>query len=261
MDLHLNGRTAVVTGGSKGIGLAAAKEFAAEGCALHLVARSRENLDAARSDILADHTVEVMIHPLDLGQSESVAELLAACGDADVLVNNAGAIPGGDVDAVDEARWREAWDLKVFGYINITRAFYAHMRERGHGVIVNVVGLAGEKPDVNYVAGTAGNASLMAFTRAVGSTSLEHGVRILAVNPGAVETERIITLFRTKAEAEFGDPDRWQKYLGNLPMGRAARPAEVADLVVFLASDRASYMSGTVVSIDGGHAARGGSFS
>jgi NAD(P)-dependent dehydrogenase (short-subunit alcohol dehydrogenase family) len=157
---------------------------------------------------------------------------------------------------IDEARWRAAWDLKVFGYINLTREFLALMAKRGRGVIVNVVGLAGEKMDAGYVAGSAGNAALIAFTKAVGSTSLDKGVRVLGCNPGPVETDRIITLMKTRAEREFGDAARWQEYLKRLPLGRAAKAEEVADLVTFLASDRAAYISGTVTNIDGGLGAR-----
>jgi len=256
MDLGLQGKTALVTGASKGIGLAVARLLAEEGCNLHLVSRTEAALQDARSSIAGRHNVAVTVHPLDLSQSSAVDRLAAECADIDILVNNAGAIPGGTLDQVDEKRWREAWDLKVFGYINMTRAFLGRMSGRGHGVIVNVVGLAGEKFDAGYVAGSAGNASLMAFTRAVGSTSLDKGVRVVAVNPGPVETDRIVTLMKTRAEREFGDAGRWQEYLKKLPLGRAAKAEEVADLVVFLASDRASYISGTVTNIDGGLGAR-----
>jgi len=256
MDLNLHGKTALVTGASKGIGLAVAKALAAEGCNLHLAARGKETLEAAREAIRKRHQVAVALHPLDLSRSESVGQLAESCRDVDILVNNAGAIPGGTIDMIDEARWREAWDLKVFGYINLTREFLALMGKRRRGVIVNVVGLAGEKMDAGYVAGSAGNAALIAFTKAVGSTSLDNGVRVLGCNPGPVETDRIVTLMKTRAEREFGDASRWQEYLKKLPLGRAAKAEEVADLVAFLASDRAAYISGTVTNIDGGLGAR-----
>ncbi len=258
MEFELKGKTVLITGGSKGIGLAAAEGFAAEGCHVHLVARTATVLETAKQQLHAAHGAEVAVHPLDLSQPGAAETLAQACPDMDILVNNAGAIPGGDLDAIGEGRWREAWDLKVFGYINMTREYYRRMRERGGGVIVNVIGLAGERPDAGYVAGSAGNASLMAFTKAVGGASIDHGVRIVAVNPGLVETDRAVTLLRTRAEKEFGDAERWQEYYKTLPLGRAAHAREVGDLVVFLASARAAYISGTVVTIDAGASLRRG---
>lgn len=256
MDLGLKGKAVLITGGSKGIGLAVAEAFAAEGCTLYLTSRTQADLQAAKARIIAANDVQVSIHPLDLSKSESVGALAAACPAVDILINNAGAIPGGDLDVIDEARWRQAWDLKVFGYVNLTREYYRRMRERGGGVILNVIGLAGERMDANYIAGSTGNASLMAFTRAAGSTSIDAGVRILGVNPGAVETGRIETLWKTRAQKEFGNEARWREYAASLPLKRAATPQEVADVVVFLASPRASYVSGTILGIDGGFAAR-----
>ena len=256
MELGLDGKTVLVTGGSKGIGQAVAAGFAAEGCRLHLAARTEADLEAVAEQLRADHGAEVAVHPIDLSQGANVEKLASACAEADILVNNAGAIPPGDIASIDEARWREAWDLKVFGYINMTRAFYKSMRERGGGVILNVIGLAGEKPSFGYAAGATGNASLMAFTRAIGGASLEDGLRVLAVNPGAVQTERIVTLFRDMAEKQLGDAERYPEFFEKLPLGRAATPEEVANVVVFLASDRASYLSGIVVPIDGGFASR-----
>ena len=257
MDLELEGKTALVTGASKGIGLAVAEVLAAEGCALHLAARTADSLKAACARIEAAHDVRATAHPIDLSRTGSAQALAAACPDVDILVNNAGAIPGGDLDAIDEARWREAWELKVFGYINLTREYYRRMRERGGGVIVNVIGLAGERMDANYVAGSAGNASLMAFTRATGSVSIDQGVRILGLNPGSIETGRLIALFKARAQRLFGDAARWRELYEPLPLKRPGTVREIADVVAFLASPRASYMSGTIVTVDGGAAARG----
>ncbi len=252
MDLGLAGRTALVTGASKGIGRAIAEGLATEGVHLHLAARTRADLDVTADAIRAQWNVNVTVHPADLSDGDTCRRLAASVGDLDILMNNAGAIPGGDILAIDEARWREAWDLKVYGYINLARAVYPAMKARGGGVIINIIGLGGETMDGGYIAGAAGNASLMAFSRALGSKSFDDKVRVVGINPGMVATGRMRTLFETRAEREFGDRSRWQEYLKHLPQGRAAEPREIADAAVFLASDRASYLSGTVLSIDGG---------
>jgi NAD(P)-dependent dehydrogenase (short-subunit alcohol dehydrogenase family) len=260
MQLGLEKRAAVVTGASKGIGLAVARGLAAEGCSIHLVARDAGMLDKAAAGIRGDFGVSATAHALDLSRSDSIEALMAAIETPDILINNAGAIPGGDLQAIDEARWRAAWDLKVFGYINLSRAFYAAMRKRRRGVIINVTGLAADRLDAGYIAGSTGNAGLNAFTRTLGSYSLEDGIRVLAVSPGAVETDRIVALMRSRAADRLGDPERWREFLKGLPLGRPATVEEVANVVVFAASDRASYVSGVVITVDGGHNARGGSF-
>ncbi len=261
MELGLAGRKAIVTGASKGIGYGVAEALAGEGCSVHIVSRDASMLGDAAERISSATGASVSAHPMDLSQSGSAESILAAVGAPDILVNNAGAIPGGDLQTIDEARWREAWDLKVFGYINMARQAYAAMKSKNGGVICNVTGLAADRTDFSYIAGTAGNASLNAFTKALGSYSLEDGIRVFAVSPGPVETERLVTLMKTRAKAETGSEDNWQSYLGGMPLGRAARVAEVADVVTFLVSDRASYISGTVLNVDGGHGSRGGSFS
>lgn len=260
MQLGLKNRSATITGASKGIGLAVARALAGEGCSVHLVARDQAALEKAAVGIRADFQVSAKVSALDLSRSENIAILLAATGAPDILINNAGAIPGGDLQTVDEARWRTAWDLKVFGYINMSRAYYAAMQKRGHGVIINVTGLAADRLDSGYIAGSTGNAGLNAFTRTLGSYSLEHGIRVLAVSPGAVETERLVTLMRNRAADKLGDAEKWREFVKGLPMGRPATVEEVANVVVFAASDCASYMSGIVITVDGGHNARGGAF-
>lgn len=256
MDLELRGKSALVTGASKGIGLAIARVLATEGCALHLVARSADDLARARDVIAGETGVAVSCHALDLARSDAVEALAGACAGIDILVNNAGAIPAGRLLGVDAVRWRAAWDLKVYGYIDLTRAIYRGMRERRCGVIVNVIGLAGERMKSDYIAGSTGNAALMAFTRALGAESVDSGVRVVGVNPGQIETERLRSTLERRAAKEFGDSSRWHEFVRNPPMGRLGQPREVADVVAFLASARASYVSGTVVTVDAGRAAR-----
>jgi len=261
MDLGLQGKTAVITGGSKGIGFGVAVSLAREGCEVHIASRNGALLETAAANIKQQTGRDAKVHAIDLSQSGSAEALLGAAGTPDILVNNAGAIPGGNLQMIDEATWRTAWDLKVFGYINLCRSAYARMKERGHGVIANVTGLAADRTDFSYIAGTAGNASLNAFTKALGSYSLEDGIRVVAVSPGPVETERLVTLMKTRAKAETGSEEGWREYLKGMPLGRAASVEEVANVVTFLVSDRASYVSGAVLNVDGGHGVRGGSFS
>ena len=188
--------------------------------------------------------------------------LATACGDVDILVNNAGAIPSGSLMEIDDATWRHAWELKVFGFINLTRELYRRMGERRAGVIVNVIGVAGERPRSGYIAGTSGNAALMAFTRALGAESVDRGVRVVGVNPGGIRTERAIDHYKEMAARELGDAARWPEIQAKLAASRPARrtgnPEQVADLVAFLASARASHISGTIVTIDNGNSVRSG---
>ncbi|HEY4343364.1 MAG TPA: SDR family oxidoreductase [Parvibaculum sp.] len=258
MDLHLRGKRALVTGASKGIGAAAAEALAEEGCHLHLAARSEKDLENLAGHLHKVHAVEVTIHPVDLRQSADIERLATETSDIDILINNAGDIPGGSLDKIDEATWRHAWDLKVFGYINLTRLVYAGMKARGHGVIINDIGAAGERFDFNYIAGSAGNAALMAFTRALGGRSLDDNIRVVGINPGPVETGRIVSLMKRAALTRFNDENKYPEMMKSFPLGRPAKPREIADLMAFLASDRAGYTSGVIYTVDGGISARNG---
>jgi NAD(P)-dependent dehydrogenase (short-subunit alcohol dehydrogenase family) len=258
MELDLRGRRVLVTGGSKGIGLACAAAFAAEGCDVVLAARDAAALEAAAADLRARHQVGVATHAADLAAAAARERLAEAHPEVDVLVNNAGAIPGGSLAEIPIARWEEAWRLKVLGYVHLTQLHLARMEARGAGVVLNVIGMAGRVPRADYVCGAAGNAALIAFTQAVGARSVDRGVRVLGINPAATRTDRIVTLARSRARTRFGDEARWEETLHGLPLGRPAEPREIADLAVFLASPRAGYLSGTVVDVDAGGMFRGG---
>lgn len=256
MNLGLAGRWVLVTGASQGIGEGVAKVFAEEGCNLHLTARNAENLKRVQADIRKAHNVNAVLHPMDLTVPGAAERLAAAVGDVDILINNAGMIPGGNLQSVEEKAWRDGWELKVFGYINLTRLIYARMKARGRGVIINDIGNAGERYDADYIAGTAGNASLMAFTRALGGRSLDDGIRVVGINPGPVDTDRIYKLLKKRAVDWFGDESRWPELQARYPLGRPAKVREIADLMAFLASDRSGYTSGAIFTVDGGITSR-----
>ncbi|HYZ62282.1 MAG TPA: short-chain dehydrogenase/reductase [Acetobacteraceae bacterium] len=251
MDLHLAGKRALITGGSKGIGRASAGVLAEEGTDLVLVARDRAGLEEAAAAIRAKRQVRVEVIPADLSRQAEVERVAEAAGPVDILVNNAGAIPPGNLLTVDDATLRAAWDLKVFGFISLTRALYPTLRER-RGVIVNVIGAAGETFDPGYIAGVAGNAALMAFTRGLGRGGHKDGIRVVAINPGPVATQRMERLLRHRAETELGDAGRWRDLCASMPYGRPAEPEEIGAAVAFLASPRSAYTNGTVLTINGG---------
>jgi 3-oxoacyl-[acyl-carrier protein] reductase len=256
MDLKLTGRTALVTGASKGIGLAIAQWFSKEGVNLRLVARSGDVLEREAQAIRTSSQVNVQTRAADLSDPTTRRAVFEAFPDIDILINNAGAVPGGAIEDVSEAAWRAGWDLKIFGYVDMTRLYLERMKARKRGVIINIIGAGGERLTYGYIAGSAGNASLMAFTRAIGGTSPNFGVRVLGINPGPVETERVEYLARQRA-AKAGDESKWRESFGKMPFGRPATTDEVAASAVFLASDLCGYTSGTIVTIDGGMTHRG----
>jgi 3-oxoacyl-[acyl-carrier protein] reductase len=250
MDLGLRGRQVLITGGSQGIGYAVAQGFLAEGCRVVIAARDQAKLDQAVSQL--SRAGDIQAYSVDLAQPGAAEALAAAYPETDILVNNAGAIPVGDIFEVDETRWRAAWDLKVFGYVNLTRAMYARMRGRPPKAIVNVVGTGADKPQWRYACGTPANIALLGLTKVLGGRSIDDGIRVVAVSPGAVETERWRAIHMRRAQEKFGDAARWREVLLDQPLNRAAHIEEVANVVVFLASERASWVCGETVNVDGG---------
>ena len=251
MQLDLAGLNAVVTGASKGIGYSTALTLSREGARVTLVARNADTLAEAAAQIAEETGTTPDTIAVDLATSVGVEQLAAQSGPLDILVNNAGAIPPGDLQAIDEKTWRMGWDLKVFGYINLTRALAPRIADR-NGVIVNVIGAGAESLSPDYICGAVGNAALVAFTRAYAKQFRAMGGRIVGLNPGPVATERMQFFLKARAADEFGDEGRAAEVTASLPYARPASPQEIANAVAFLASSRSAYTNGTVLSIHGG---------
>jgi NAD(P)-dependent dehydrogenase (short-subunit alcohol dehydrogenase family) len=247
MDLALRGRKALVTGASKGIGAEIARQLAEEGCDLVLAARTAADLENRARELHADTGRIVEVEAVDISDGDQVIALAQRHDDVDILINNAGALPGGHVLDIDETTWRQAWDLKVFGYINMCREFYRAFKVRGRGTIVNIIGVGAVMKFPWYMCGASGNAAVAAFTNALGGESHKDGIRVLGVSPGAVATERA-----TQVLTQAGGTGGGQAMVQNVFGRDWATPAQIADVVVFMASDRASYVSGTVVNVDFG---------
>jgi 3-oxoacyl-[acyl-carrier protein] reductase len=260
MDLKLRGKRVLITGGSKGIGLACARAYLAEGCSVVLVSRDAVQLAMAAGELNAGANL-VTTHAADLSDGTARKSLAAAFPDIDILVNNAGAIPAGGLLDLTMERWQEAWNLKVFGYIHLTQLYLSQMKDRPKtsdgGVIVNIIGSAGRSPRYDYICGATGNAALIAFTGAAGGKAVDWGVRLFGINPAATRTDRNITLNKTRAREKFGDENRWEEMLTGLPLDRLIEPMEIANSCVFLSSPACGYVSGTVLDVDGGGHYRG----
>lgn len=252
MDLKISGKRALITGGSKGIGRAVANILAQEGCDITLVARDASFLEQNADGIRSKYQVRVTTIAADLSNDSTILSIAKDAGDIDILVNNAGAIPPGALLDVDDHAWRRAWDLKVFGFISMARAVYPRMAAQKSGVIINIIGGAGEKFPPGYIAGASGNAALMAFSKALGRSSTADGIRVVGINPGAIATERNTMLMRDRAEKQLGSAEKWREMYKTLPFGRAGEPEEIAYAVAFLASPLSGYTSGTIMTIDGG---------
>ena len=256
MELGLKGRVVLITGGSKGIGLACARAFVAEGGRVAIASRSQQNLDSAREE-LAKEGADVMLIRADLTQADAAKAMVAAAEDAlgpvGILVNSAGAAKRHAIEEYDAEAWQQGMNAKYYPYIHAMDAVRPGMMARKHGAIVNIVGIGGRRAQAAHLAGGAANAALMLVTVGWANALGRHGIRVNAINPAATYTGRVQQAMRLEAkEKNITEAEALARSEASIPLGRYCRPEEVAAVALFLASGQASYVTGAVVPMDGG---------
>jgi NAD(P)-dependent dehydrogenase (short-subunit alcohol dehydrogenase family) len=251
MDLELAGKRVLVAGGSKGIGLACARLFQAEGARVAIASRSADNLARA-----AETLPGVMCRSADLTDADQARDLVEAIeaelGPVDILVNSAGAARRTPPDDLTPAHWLTALQAKFLTYIHVIDPLVKRMAARGHGVIVNVVGQGGKVASPVHLPGGSANAALMLATAGLAQAYAPRGVRVVGLNPGTTDTDRVAQGLKADAALQKIEPEEaLRRLIARIPVGRIARSEEVANAVVFLASARASYLTGVTISMDG----------
>lgn len=257
MDLQLHDEHVLITGGSRGIGLACARAFLREGCRVTLVARDAARLEQARAALPPGDVAAYAADLSDAAAAQALVERVEAeRGPVAILVNSAGAPRRTPAAELQPADWDEAWRSKFLPTINMITPLVRRMGARGKGAIVNVVGLGGKVSSPLNLPGGAANAALMLATAGLAAAWGPTGVRINAVNPALTRTELLDGFLEAKARAEGGTAESvLQGMVAALPLRRPALPEEIADVVLYLASPRASYVSGAILSVDGATAA------
>ncbi len=256
MDLSLKGKVAIVTGGSKGIGLACARGFLSEGGRVAIVSRSRTNLDAAVKNLSAP-THDLIAIACDLTARAAaggmVTEVERNLGPVDVLINSAGAARRYLPEELNEEAWHAAMDAKYFTYIHAMEAVLPAMAKRGQGVVINIIGMGGKVATPIHLPGGAANSSLMLATVGLAKVYGPKGVRVNGINPGSTMTDRVREALKLEAKARGQSEDEVLAELqAKVPLKRYAAPEDIANLTLFLASDKASYITGAIVPMDGG---------
>ena len=257
MDLELRGKTALVTGASKGIGRAITLGLAAEGVKVAMCARDKAALESAALEIGRATDGEVVVVPGDLSRLDEVTRVVetskSRLGRLDILVNNAGAIRGGDFAKIPDEQWAGDWSLKLLGYIRVARAVFPLMQAQGGGRIVNVVGAAARNPTAGYLPGGVANAGLINFTKGLADLGAPSNILVTAVSPAATATSRWEMLMAQQAAAAGKTTEAYRAEVeGAYPLKRIARSEDIADLVCFLVSARASFITGVCITVDGG---------
>jgi len=252
MDLLLSNQVAIVTGASRGIGRAIAETISTEGMRIVLVARSQPDLETAAASLPA----ESMVQAVDLRKPESagqvVAETIRRFGRIDLLVNNAGATKRGDFLSLTDEEWKDGFDLKFFAAMRLSRAAWPHL-QASEGRIINIIGVGGRAGSAEFTIGGTVNAALMNLTKALADRGVRDGVRVNAVNPGSIATERLQIRLRNYARDKNITVEEAARQLpSEMKIARFGDPDEIARAVAFLASPQASYIQGAILDVDGG---------
>jgi len=255
MELGLKGKVVLITGGSKGIGLACARAFAAEGARVAIASRSQQNLDSAR-EALAQEGAAIVAIRADLTQAAEANAMVAAAenslGPIDVLVNSAGAAKRHAIEEYDTEAWQQGMDAKYYPYVHAMDAVRPGMMARKRGAVVNIVGLGGRRAQTGHLAGGAANAALMLVSVGWAHALGRYGIRVNAINPASTYTGRVQQAIRLEAkENNITEAEALSRSEASIPLGRYCKPEEVAAVTLFLASDQASYVTGAVVPMDG----------
>jgi NAD(P)-dependent dehydrogenase (short-subunit alcohol dehydrogenase family) len=252
MELHLQGKTVLVTGGSRGIGLACARAFLAEGAKVAIASRSRENLERAARNI--DATLSVAA---DLTRAEAAREMVREVedklGSVDILVNSAGAAKRYLPEDLDASAWHAAMDAKYFTYIHSMDAVLPGMAARSQGCVVNIIGMGGKVASPIHLPGGAANSALMLATVGLAHVYGPKGIRVNAINPGATLGDRLNDALRLEAATrKITEEEVLAMGQSRVPLRRYASPEEIANVALFLASDQAGYVTGALIPMDGG---------
>ncbi len=251
MDLGLQGKRVLITGGSKGLGLACARAFIAEGARVALVSRTQAHLDAAQAALGEAFTWAADLKDPDAA-GQMVHEVETQFGPVDILVNSAGAALRTAAEDLTPAAWHAAMDAKFFSYIHVIDPMVKRMAARGAGVIVNIIGQGGKVATPVHLAGGAANAALMLATAGLAHTYASRGVRVVGLNPALTQTERVSEGLRVEAKrAGITEQQALEQAVGRLAMGRLAEADEIARIAVFAASAHGTYLTGANISVDG----------
>ena len=252
MDLLLSNKVAIVTGASRGIGKAIAETLSTEGMNVVLVARSHAELESLARSLSNDSLVQA----IDLRSPQAASEVVAATvekfGRLDLLVNNAGATKRGDFLSLSDEEWADGFALKFYGAMRLSRAAWTYL-QASQGTIINIIGVGGRTGSAEFTVGGAVNAALMNLTKALADRGIREGVRVNAINPGSIATERLQIRIRNYAVANNIDPEEAAKRMPReMKIDRFGDPAEIARAVAFLASPQAAYIQGAILDVDGG---------